>query len=347
MPVSPALAENLARQVTGLYSEAERVLLKRIARNLGRGIDAPAWAEAKLAQLEEYRRQTEALLAALEKKSSAGVREAIAAAYERGGLSAVADLARMGRSAVEPLAGLRAVEALAQETIGYVTATHPRILRATMDAYRSVIAETGQQVLLGAQTRRQAAQSALDRFAAKGITGFVDKAGRSWTMESYTEMATRTGAGKAAVQGHVDRLQANGLDLVIVSDAPKECPLCRPWEGKVLSISGSSSEYPSLAEARAAGLQHVNCRHSVSAYQPGVTRPMGDVADPEGYAATEKLRYLERRVRESKRMEAAAMDDGAAKVAGARKRAYQAKIRAHVASTSAKRQPTRERLGAL
>lgn len=105
--------------------------------------------------------------------------------------------------------------------------------------------------------------------------------------------------------------------------------------------------YPTLDEARAAGLMHCNCRHSVSAYQEGVTKPMGDVADPQGYADTVKLRYLERQTRAAKRVQAAAMDDAARQAAGAKVRAYQAKIREHVASTTAKRQPTRERLGAI
>jgi hypothetical protein len=346
MPVSPAHAEELAAEVVAHYAEAERQLLTRIARRLARGADSPGWAAEKLAQVSEYRREAELLLRDLRAQAATGVETAIAEAYERGGLSAVADLAKAGRPEVEALGGLRAVEALTAETLGYVSATHARILRSTLDAYRDVIAEAAEQVLLGTQTRLQAAQAALDRFAEKGITGFVDKAGRGWDLSSYTEMAMRTGTGKAAVQGHVDRLQANGIDLVIVSDAPRECPLCRPWEGKVLSLSGRDQRYPSLADAHAAGLQHTNCRHSVSAFIPGVTPPMKGTADPEGYAATTKLRYLERQVRASKRMQAAAMDDAALAAAKARTRAYQAKIRDLVATTSAKRQPYRERLGA-
>jgi hypothetical protein len=92
---------------------------------------------------------------------------------------------------------------------------------------------------------------------------------------------------------------------------------------------------------------HCNCRHSVSAYQEGFTKPFGETADPKGYADTQRLRYLERQTRAAKRVQAAAMDDVAAAAAGARVRAYQAKIRAHVGGTTAKRQPTRERLGAL
>lgn len=105
--------------------------------------------------------------------------------------------------------------------------------------------------------------------------------------------------------------------------------------------------YPTLDEARAAGLQHVTCRHGINAFQPGITRPMTNTADPQGYADTTKLRYLERQTRAAKRVQAAAMDPAAAQAASVRVRAYQAKIRSHVASTTAKRQPVRERLGAL
>lgn len=399
MPVSPAQAEHLAAGVVAHYQDAEAALTARIARNLAKGIDAPEWAATKLAQMQEYERQARRLLADLEKKAATGIGTAITSAYEQGGLSAVADIAKLKPAddslatldariatleadrqsrlklgvnttyedtalvrlreqrigiarvvgepvaVVEPLAGLRAVEALTQETLGNVVATHRGILRSVMDTYRSVIAESSSGVLLGDQTRRQAAQAALNRFAAAGIKGFTDKAGRGWRLESYSEMALRTGCGRAAVQGHTDRLQANGFDLVIVSDAPKECNLCRPFEGHVFSLSGTNPKYPSLESARAAGLYHVNCRHSHSLFQPGVTRPMGDVADPQGYADSQRLRELERRVRAAKRVEQAAMDSPARTLAAGKVRMRQAAIREHVAKTGAKRLPYREQIG--
>src|SRR5690606_27925203 len=110
-----------------------------------------------------------------------------------------------------------AIERLAQVAVGNLRATHLRILRQAEDVYRQVIAETAApQMLTGALTRREAAQAALNRFADMGITGFVDRAGRTWTIESYAEMATRTAAGQAAIQGHIDRLIENDRDLVIV-----------------------------------------------------------------------------------------------------------------------------------
>lgn len=359
VPVSPEIAEDLARSVVEAYTRAEATLLALIARNLADGRDAPDWAERKLAQIRSYRAQVERLLHELEAEAQSGVATAMTDAYHHGGLAAADELERMMRSAsVEPLGATRAIDALARETLGCVIATHPRILRATMDAYQQVIAETlsqeaaqsalrqitaeeAGQVLSGVQTRRQASQAALDRLARKGITGFVDRAGRHWAMDSYVEMAMRTGVSNAARQGHVDRLTGNGFDLVIVSDAPHECPVCSIWEGKVLSLSGASP-YPTLADARAAGLFHPGCRHSISAYQPGITPPMTGTEDSKAYEAVQKQRYLERQIRASKRMAAAAMDPAAARKAKARTLAYQAKLREHVERYDLKRLRYRE-----
>jgi len=72
---------------------------------------------------------------------------------------------------------------------------------------------------------------------------------------------------------------------------------------------------------------------------------MHDTADSAGDAARQKLRYLERQVRSWKRTQAVALDPAAERKAGAQVRAYQAKIRELVATTSAKRIPAREQVG--
>ena len=72
---------------------------------------------------------------------------------------------------------------------------------------------------------------------------------------------------------------------------------------------------------------------------------MHDTADPAGDAARQKLRYLERQVRSWKRAQAVALDPAAERKAGAQVRAYQAKIREHVATTPVSRQSAREQIG--
>ena len=66
------------------------------------------------------------------------------------------------------------------------------------------------------------------------------------------------------------------------------------------------TDYPTLEEACAAGLFHCNCRHSISLYQEGVTRPMEHTEDPRGYELSQKLRYYRQaKVREQRRRAAA------------------------------------------
>ncbi len=353
MSLSPEYVANLAAHVVGLYQDAERVLLQRIARALAADMDAPDWAERKLLQVQLLQAQTEQQVAALSGRAAEEVAAAVLAAYNRGAAMAVQDLADLAAGvAPVPPAGLPAVEAMVTETVGGLRAADARILRTVDDVFREVVSATAPQVLLGTQTRREAAQAALDRFASRGVTGFRSADGRQWALESYVEMSMRASTMNAAVAGHTGRLVAAGQDLVVVSDAPQECKVCRPWEGKVLSLSGAPRAdgvrvAGTLDEARGAGLFHPGCRHSVSLYLHGVTKTPTRTADPGGDAARRRLRYLERKTREWKRREAVALDDAAGRAARVKVRGYQAAIREHVGSTSAKRQPARERLGTL
>ena len=94
------------------------------------------------------------------------------------------------------------------------------------------------------------------------------------------------------------------------------------------------------------GIISHNCRHTHSAYIPGYTR-ISDApydGDDTGYKATQKQRYYERQVRASKRMEQAAIDETDVRAARQRTRAYQAKLRDHVAEHDLPRRRHREQL---
>lgn len=363
MPIDPGLGERLARRVSELFAEAEYAVLRRLASALARGVDEPTWATDRLAELEWVRAQIARDIASLDERAATAVGEVVRQAFTRGRATAVADLDGLGLEVVMPPATLRAVEAIAAETVERVGPWAPRILRAAQDVYQTTVADASATVLLGTQTRREAAQQTLDRLTERGAGTFRDRSGRRWAIESYVEMAVRTGTGKAAVDGHTTQLAAAGVDLVVVSDAPRECPLCRPWEGKVLSIGGTVAgtiEVPSrvddrtvsvwvagtLEQARAAGFQHPNCRHSVSAYLPGATRVPAAKAERAGYEDQQRQRALERRIRKWKLREAAALDDVAATTARARVREAQGALRVHLSEhPELKRQPAREQVG--
>ncbi|MEU3161979.1 phage minor capsid protein [Streptomyces griseoincarnatus] len=367
MPVSPELAEDLAAAVADLYEAAEGVLIGRIRKALAEGIDSPVWVELKLAAVGNMQAAIDEVIEALRLDASGAVHQALAEAYDRGQQAAIAELGALGvgqtAAAATALPTAPVVDRLAQAVIADTGPVHLRMLRQSMDVYRDVISRAAAAPVLGAQTRRQAAQVAFDDFAARGVRGFVDNAGRSWELRTYAEMAMRSATARAAVEAHSDRLGAAGVELVIVSQAPEECERCRPWERKVLSRAGGPGRRDvqvehaiedgemvtvevagSLEEARSAGLMHPNCRHTVSAYLPGVSRIPEAQPSRGTYEDSQKQRYLERQVRKWKRLEGAAMDEATAKARRARVRAYQARIRELVADTGLPRKNHREQL---
>lgn len=377
MPVSPADTLDLAAAIRRLYDDAETAIIEKMRRALADGIESPLWAEIKLRSIGDLRAAVERVTTALQHDADGAVGRALADAYRRGRQAAVAELGALdeGRraQAQRVLPNAPAVDRLAASWASDTRPVYERITRAVLDAYRGVVARVTAGPLLGTQTRRQASQQALDKFAGRGITAFRDKAGRQWDIASYAEMAVRSVTARAAIEGHVDALTEVGVGLVMVSDAPLECPLCRPWEGEVLALTGPPgprtviAEHAtenagrflrrrgrpvpvhvvgSLTEARAAGLYHPNCRHSLSAYLPGVTERPQAPPHPHGatYEDTQHQRYLERQVRAWKRREAAAMDEVARRRARRRIRDYQARLRALTGDKGLARKYRREQI---
>lgn len=370
MPIHPGMVEPLAERTRDLYADAELRLLRIIARQLADGLEAPGWAERKLAAVQALRRSAQGVVDELGKAVQLDVFDAVAESYNEGHRAAVAELGALSDDArrlvddVTPNA--QAVDRLAAEAVQVVTATHRSILRAVVDGFRAIVAEVTATPLLGTGTRRQAAQDAMRRFADRGITAFVDRAGRRWSLPVYAEMAVRTSVARAATEAHARTLTEAGIELVVVSDSPRECHLCRPWEGRVLTLTGPDGERTvevehaiedgrmvpvrvagSLEAARLAGLQHPNCRHSVSAYTPGLTTVEQARSDPDGYEAGQRQREIERHIRKYKRRAAAATNPQEKRAAEGKVRQWQRAMRDHLAAhPDLRRNPTREQIGA-
>ncbi|MCX4824238.1 phage minor capsid protein [Streptomyces sp. NBC_01142] len=370
MPIHPGMVEDLASNTRDLYAAAEQRLLGIIARQLAAGLDAPGWAERKLAAVQQLRRASQGVVDELGKAVSLEVFDVVAEAYNIGHRAAVAEIGALSNDAralvddVTPNA--QTLDRLAQETVDVVTSTHRSILRAVVDRFRAIVAQVTATPLLGTGTRREAVQDAMRRFADEGIGSFTDRAGRRWQLTSYAEMAVRTSVGRAATEAHMRTLSDAGIDLVIVSNAPRECPACRPWEGRVLAIDGPTGERTvevehaiedgrmipvrvagTLDEARLAGFQHPNCRHSVSAYTPGLTTIEQATSDSAGYEAGQRQRAIERNIRKHKKREAAAVTPEAQRAARLKVRQWQNAMRDHLtANPDLRRLRHREQPGA-
>lgn len=81
----------------------------------------------------------------------------------------------------------------------------------------------------------------------EGITAFVDKAGRKWSLQDYCNMATRTTARQAEISAILTADPNH--DLYKITKIGSTCPICAPLEGRVYSRSGTNSGYPPLSAA--------------------------------------------------------------------------------------------------
>ncbi len=209
-------------------------------------------------------------------------------------------------------------------------------------------------------TRLDAAQQALDILTKRGITGFRDRGGRNWSLTSYVEMLSRTVVNEELRESHIARALEHGHTLMVVSSHSKPAPQCQPYEGQVLSLDGSTGTVElesattgrpvrvtikaTMREAISNGFRHPNCGHALSRFVPGASRTFTTKPDPEGYAATQQQRAMERAIRDTRTRQAVAITPQAKRDAAARLRAQQAAIRQHVDEHGLTRRPRREQI---
>jgi hypothetical protein len=340
--IDPDQLARTAQRLVERYRDAELAAFALVARRLAKRLDSEEWAAYQHLQATGLSRDARRIVEVLAKGRDAEAAALVSAAAGVGARAAALLLADSPAAGSPP----SALTALTRDLAGRLAAADLRILRATDDVFRQVIARVTAQGFAGEYTRRQAAQAALDLFSGRGITGFVDAAGRQWSLASYAEMACRTAANGAARQGTFDRMRAAGRDLAVIGGSSSGCELCSDWEGEVVSLDGVTPGYPTLAEAEGAGLFHPNCTHQPYPFVPGLTQTSGIARSDAGtYEARQQQRYLERGIRGWKTRQAVALDDAAASAAQAKVREWQERLREHVAAKGLKRLSYREQIG--
>lgn len=334
MPINVDHYEELAGEILKVYEQAEITMMRRVADRLNRGITRPGWAEKKYGEMREVKRQMTGYVDHLSKTRGEMQRQFIRHAYE--------DARRAMISDATTFTNLSEIRGLTPNTVKVVNimseldesmnAADRYVLRKINDEYAGIVGRVSALVATGSITCQDAVQRELNDFANRGITSFVDKAGRSWDMETYAEMATLTAIERATREGYLDTMQEFGYDLAQISDHYGACPVCEAWQGVVISISGETHGYPSLADAENAGVFHPRCMHDLAVYHEGIS-PKGrigpsDIKDVNpGYSARSEQRHLERMVRMWKRRMEVAGTPQAERVAYARVRMYQDRIR--------------------
>ena len=190
-------------------------------------------------------------------------------------------------------------------------------------------------VVSGAESRTKAVRTTIHEMAQKGIPAFVDKSGREWSPEAYVNMDIRATVKNTALEAQFSTMDSLGQDVFEVSSHPGSRPKCRPWQGKLISRSGRTTEITDIngrkhkviplsqtSFGEPDGLFGINCGHRPRGVSDGLFRKSSveydDEEDKALYHKVCKQRELERKVRKSKTeadmLEAAGDTEGAKEV---------------------------------
>lgn len=129
----------------------------------------------------------------------------------------------------------------------YSTLANALIGRTEPDIFRRVGLEQTAAVQATGRGVFRAVPDFVKALRQEGVTAFVDKAGRKWSLHTYASMVLRTASRQAEVLSVLTQDQE--WDLYKISKHGTTCRLCAPFEGRVYSKSGTSHDFPPLAAA--------------------------------------------------------------------------------------------------
>lgn len=118
------------------------------------------------------------------------------------------------------------------------------------------------------ETRQRLSKVIQNETQNRGLTMFVDRGGKRWDIDRYADMVARTARADVFNHGVANRALENGFDLVQITRNGSQHEECRIWEGKVISLTGTTKGYPTLEEAKESGIFHPNCKHTYTPITP-------------------------------------------------------------------------------
>lgn len=249
----------------------------------------------------------------------------------------------------------------------YVNAVEQVVSEEQLEEARRILETRSFAVATGTETRTRAIRKAMDQLSDKGLTGFVDRAGRHWQPEAYASMVVRTTSHNAAIEAIKNRQQEfGGGDIFQISSHTGARPLCAPYQGglytwgrgsgTVYDGDGKAYEYESIystSYGEAAGIFGINCGHHPIPFISSYSFPQDKLEQtPEEnakeYEESQKQRQYERNIRAAKRelaMAEATRDKERIQELQHKVSQEQAKIRSFIKQTGRARRYDREQIG--
>ena len=319
----------MAYDVSKAFERIENDLLDSMIRNLGRhkaeetaeGFEWEQWQVAQLKELERFKRANAKKYGREFANINSKISTAIQEAYRQGMDDEEMSILEAIKNGFEFNSGKdnlgasffaineRKLNALLNSVEHDMKTAEHAVLRYTDDQYRRTIFDAQVAANTGAKTYEQSVDMATKDFLSRGITCIQYSNGAMVNIVSYTDMAIRTATKRAYLMGEGVKRQEWGIHTVILNKRSNACPLCMPFEGKVLIDdvwSGGSADdgpYPLLSSAMAAGLYHPNCKDKHTTYFPGISSEPEKIFTNQELDDIKERQLLDNKVQHAKRQE--------------------------------------------
>lgn len=219
--------------------------------------------------------------------------------------------------------------------------------RVAMNSLETQFFQTVQRVqylkdFSGIKTLFQTIDMANRDLIQTGIVGAITSDNRRINIANQIEMTIVETSQEIMFIGEATKSEDLGIYTVYISQHASSCPLCTPWQGKVLIddvyMDGKpDGKHELLSTAIKAGLFHYNCRHNRITYIEGIDvipdseknalKGLTKVQQHALYEAEQQMRYNERMIRQWKRAQQLAMSLPEQEKAAAKVREWQARQR--------------------
>lgn len=319
----------MAYDVSKAFERIENDLLDSMIRNLGRhkaeetaeGFEWEQWQVAQLKELERFKRANAKKYSKEFANINSKISTAIQEAYRQGMDDEEMSILEAIKNGFEFNSGKdnlgasffaineRKLNALLNSIEHDMKTAEHAVLRYTDDQYRRTIFDAQVAANTGAKTYEQSVDMATKDFLSRGITSIQYSNGAMVNIVSYADMAIRTATKRAYLMGEGVKRQEWGIHTVILNKRSNACPLCMPFEGKVLIDdvwSGGSADdgpYPLLSSAMAAGLYHPNCKDKHTTYFPGISSEPEKIFTNQELDDIKERQLLDNKVQYAKRQE--------------------------------------------
>ena len=159
----------------------------------------------------------------------------------------------------------RLIDAAIADTQADLLAVTQNVNRQAKVAIRKATAEAMRaQLAKGVNATDNLSKAIRDRIVKATDVAIIDRAGRRWSVKSYSEMLAREKMKQAHQEASINEALSEGAYYgVISSHGAKD--KCRLWESKVVKlVPEAPGDFPYLYDIPKTEFNHVGCKHVIT-----------------------------------------------------------------------------------